>query len=436
MKKINRSKIEKALQNDMIVKITSLCLAILLYITITGVGTPFWYDFFNSKLHVDSIPLKVDYDESKYVIDGMPETISVDVSGSKSNIETFQRQQGNAVATLDLSYYEPGEYSIDSDSIKFNSNLANVRINPVASVFNVSLQEKVTESRSIDVSYINGEGMSDNGYMLSTPVLSSQAVMVTGGSEDVKSIVSVRGFIDLSKLDPGESSGEKTYDVSLVPYDEEGQVVSNINLSTPSITVTQDYEISSIELPVEYEFINNNTGKYVSSICDASSDAKCSESVTPTVHVYGDRTKIAKMDHVTYQIDLTDFQGDSGEVVGTPILESGVYILGESQSKYNINLELGKTKKIEGVRVTTYGLNPIYQPTVSSANQATVDVTVTGASSVVDSINKDSIVLEINLSDVVGAGTYTVPIELTRKNNVYFDYELSRDTTTVEIAEK
>lgn len=430
---LDPKKLEATLKNDIVVKLLSLTIAIILFITVTGFGNPFWNDILKTQDRIDAVPLQLKYNEEKYVVNGAPKTIAVDVEGTQSAVESAIKQSGNLVATLDLATYSASEQTINSSLISFSDN-SGAKYSPIIQNFDINIQEKVTETRPIEVSYIQGAGEGTNGYLLSAPVLSSQNVSVTGGTQDIASIVSVRGFIDLDQLNPGTTSGSKEYSVNLIPYNVAGEVVSDVVLSTPSITVTQKYEISSIELPIEYDFINNSTGMYVSSVCDTQSDNNCSASVTPTVKVYGDASKISELDSIKYQIDLSEFNGTTGVVDATPVLESGVYILGEENKTYNVNLEEGSTKVIKDVPVTTYGLSDIYQAKVTSADQATVDVTVTGAKSTISTLTKEDIVLAINLSEVIGSGVVTIPIEL--NTSLYFGYTLSRDSSQVEITEK
>jgi YbbR domain-containing protein len=429
--KFNREKIEKLLKNDIALKIISLVLALVLFVSINQIGNPIWNDIFKSTEYIQSVPIQLEYDEDKYVVTGVPDAIPVTITGTENNVASEKRRQESLVGVLSLESRTAGEYEIDTNQIDFNTQTS-VIVDPAVENFDIKIQQKVTKEVPITVNYINGEGAA-SGYILESPKLSQSTVKVTGGNEDVDSIVSVMGFIDLSTLQVNEDSLSQEFEVSLVAYDANGDVVPNVELETKKITVVQDYEVNFVELPVNYEYVNNQTGKYVSSICEVSAAIDCSSTSQTTVKVYGDSNKIKNIDSITYKIDLTGFKGTTGEVVGTPVLDSGVYVMGDYEKTYNITLEEGVTKEIENVPFQVINLNPTLQAKTAPGETATIDVTVTGAASVVEALTKDDIILSLDLSDVSKPGSYSIPIRVKTLGD--YDYELSKDRMNIEVWE-
>ncbi len=419
------------LRNEVFLKILSFTMAIFIFITVTGVGSPFWNDIFRTTDYIEAIPLNVIYNEEDIVVSGFPNSISVNVSGSENDVAATLKQQQNLVATINFNYSTPREYDFDTSLIEFNNTLP-VKIKPVTTSYPIVVQEKTSKSEPIDLSYINGDETS-SAFMLSEPSSENETTIATGGSNDIESVVSVRGFIDLSKMSGVTGSGTQEFDIELVPYDSFGNVVSNVSLEPASIKVKQDYSTSSTEVPVEYKISNNNTGLYVASICEVELQGACGEGYSPTAKLYGDKAKINDLQSVTYQLNFEDFTGTEGIVEGNIVLPSGVYVEGDSTIMYDISLEKGTTSTIKQVPVTVEGLNSNLQAKATSSTNTSIDVKVTGATSVINNLEQSDIVLRIDLSDIVKAGTYTIPIDLV--TDKYFDYELGVEEMEIQVEE-
>ncbi|MBL0701775.1 MAG: hypothetical protein JJV90_01500 [Spiroplasma sp.] len=422
---------ERLLKRNSSLLVISTVIATLLFITVNQAGNPIWLDVFKTTEYIQSVPITVEYDKEEFVVSGIPSAIPVTITGSENDVRSEMNKVGALFGTITINHKTPGEYSISSSEIKFNT-LSSVSVTPSTPEFNVKVQRKIHNTMPVDISYING-GTSDAGYLLKTPILSESVVTITGGNDDIESVVAVIGFVDLSELKPNEEALTQDFTVSLVPYNKSGSVVNNIQIDPVTIIVTQPYELSSVILPISYEFINNETGKYVSSICDVKSDVECDDRTTPTVKVYGNSEKISQLENIKYKVDLQDFKTLEGEVKGTPILDTGVYVLGEYEKTYNIKIEEGETKVITGVQPRVSSLDSTFQAKAINSDDAIIDVEVTGAKSIINELTANDIVLSIDLSSATKAGIITVPIQV--KKNKNFDYKLSVELITIEIIE-
>ncbi len=422
---------ERLLKRNSSLMVISAVIATLLFITVNQAGNPIWLDFFKTTEYIQSVPITVEYNKEEFVVSGIPSAIPVTITGSENDVRSEMNKIDALFGTIAINHKTPGEYSISSSEIKFNT-LSSVSVIPSTPEFNVKIQRKIQTDKPVDISYING-GLSDAGYLLKTPTLSETSVTIMGGNDDIESVVAVIGFVDLSELKPDEETLTQDFTVSLVPYNESGGVVNNIQITPVTIIVTQPYELASVVLPISYEFINNETGKYVSSICDVKSEVECDDRTTPTVKVYGNSEKISQLESIKYKVNLQDFKTLEGEVKGTPILDTGVYVLGEYEKTYNIKIEEGETKTITGVQPRVSSLDGTFQAKAINSEDAIVDVEVTGAKSIIDELTANDIVLSLDLSSATKPGTITVPIQV--KKNKNFDYKLSVELITIEIIE-
>jgi len=422
-------KIKNIAKKEGTLKVTAFLIALVVFISINQLGSPIWKEYFQSSTYIDGIPLEVVYDHEKYVVEGLPETVAVNVSGSSSNVETVERTKNNLVATLKIPHINPGEYEINTNQIEFNT-VSNVSVEPVASSFNITLQNYVEENRAVDITYIEGQNSSQE-FLLNTPKLSHEEVQVVGGSNDVGSVVTVMGMINLSELNPTEDKSS-TFMIDLIAYDKEGRPMNDVSLYPNQIEVTQPYDLQTITVPVNYGVINNETGKYVSKICDADNVENC-DVQQESIQLYGDREKIESLSEVNYVLDLENFTGQSGVVKSNIVLESGVYVYGDERQEFYVELEEGTSKTIEDVSLMVSNLQPNLQAKAQDISNTKIDVTVTGAKSVVEEVTKESIVLAIDMADISKPGTYQLPILIRKQNNL--DYKLEQEEITIEIME-
>ena len=413
-------------------KIISFGLGILLFLTVNNVGSPIWQNFFVTTSHIQDVPLNVKFDTDKYEITGIPQVIDVAVNGSESNVKSVVSQGSTLVATISLeAYTTAGEFDINSNQVTFN-NSQDVSISPQISNFNIKVQEKITSSIAVDTTYINGQGKT-NGILLDAPLLEEYDVDVIGGNDDVSSVVTVMGLIDLGKMQFNKSNDVEEVEIPLVAYNENGDVVNNVTMEPPTITATQGYDISTIMLPVNFEFINNDTKLFVSEICITSSPT-CDSQMLQNVEIYGDLEKINQLDSITYQIDLSGVTETTAEVVGKPIRESNVYILDEEAFTYNIKLEEGVKKTFADVPIKVHNLDPTLTARAKNSEDTSIDIEVEGAKSVIDKLTVEQISAFVDMSSITSPGSYDLTINIAKNNN--FNYVLEQSKITLEVSEK
>lgn len=427
MKKFNL----KVMASLDMLKVASLVISIVLFVIVNQVGNPIWENLFTVKEYVVGVEVTTIYDDSKYVVSGVPSVIDVSITGSENNVGAVLKNVDSLSGTLDLSSYKPGTYSINPNQLEFTT-ASQVSIAASLKNLDVNIEEKISSVQSINTNYINS-GVQASGVLLDQPILSDNEVIVTGSSSRIGDVSAVMGLVDLSNIKAIEGKSSQDIVVPLVAYDRLGSVIDDVTLEPNEIVVSQSYDVTSISLPVTYEFLNNDTSMYVSNICPiAKSD--CDQSYSDVVQVYGDADKISELDSITYQIDLSNLSKIGGEVIGRPVLTSNVYILGDVTRTYQVNFEKGITKDFNDVAVVPSGLDPSLSAVAASQEDSTVDLKVTGATSVVENMQSEQITILIDLSNITSPGTYDVPISA--KNNQNVTFELEKTTIKVEIKEK
>ncbi len=178
-------------------------------------------------IQVNNVAVETLIDTDKYTVSDMPDTVSVSLTGNSADIQLF-RQQGGMKVVADLRKYEPGETIIDLKVNNLPSSL-NATINPEEVTVHIS---KLTTKQFT----INGELMVSSNQKTSdfeVPELSVDTVKITGSSEQINAIRSVKAIVDAS----GQTSDFET-EASIVAYDANGTPLDvHLNPNTVHATV-------------------------------------------------------------------------------------------------------------------------------------------------------------------------------------------------------
>lgn len=425
--------VKKYLTNDNILKIVALVSALLIFFAVNGDGTSF-AEYFSSSITIEDVPLEVIYDE-EYVVTGLPESINVIVSGPDANIEAAKRKQDLLKATLDINVTEEGSKTIDANEITFTS-IGDVTVAPIIKEYDIEVQNKISKDMPISVNYVNSGELSE-GLMLEDPVLSDDMITVTGGSQDISKIEDVKAIVDLSNLNDADGNSAKI-EAKLNAYDDQGAIVENVTMNKDSITVTQDFTVNSVTLPVNYTFTNQPTDEYVSLVCDKEDVQSCQESdgsqYKSTVAVYGNKDKIEEMTSgVEYRINLANLNLNNNQVEATAVLPEGVYTQTPTQT-VTVTMEEGVTKTLKEVPVIQQNLGDGLVAKAVDSDDAFIDVKVTGAKSTIDQIDGNNVTITVDLEGYKAGDTAVVPLKVNVAD--YVTATPTKETVEIKISEE
>lgn len=435
-------KISKLLQNNTILKILSFIIALIAYLIISQTGSPWWRDLFQQSQVINNVVVTTSYDNN-YFVTGIPDKMPITITGSENEIMAAKNQSDSMKVIINLDGYDPGHYTITNQDMKFDVP-AGVKASSVINELDVDIQQKVTQDVPIDLNYID-KNVND-GFMFNVDSLSQNFVTVTGGSETVGTISSIEAIVNLDEIKVSGSSGDASLEAPLVAYDQAGNKVENISLSTDKITVKLSYTTDVQEIPITFEYKASND-QYVATICPVDSEEACNVDTQSTVKIFGDSNKIKAITDkgkLTYSIDLSNITSSSGTVQGVALVPNGVFVIGGNTKQFNVTLESGVTKTINDINIETEGLNPKFSIKAVDANDSKVNVTVTGANSVingytdangnqVEGLNASDLQVYIDLSDITAPGTYEVPIIVNQ--NKPFTYKLNHQAIKIEVVE-
>lgn len=418
--KKNQGKLDKILNRPHFLIYLSLVIAVVLFLlidskVITLVET--------EAEVITNVPVVVKYNEEAYVVEGVPETVDITITGRKSDIY-LAKQLGEYEVILDLSEYTPSDtpykvyftYSKSIDSLSYQLSPEYVQ---------VTIKNKESQVMSISYDLLNIDAL-DSKLSVKSVTLDKSEVVVKGGSDALAQIASVKALIDLKKQNFTEAGTFDIDNVELVAYDSDGNRLDNIEIVPGTISATVVLESYSKTVPISVETTGELvTGKAIASILINNNS---SYSIT----IYGDQAEIENIESVpvtinvdgrgnestwTYEVNIRKPNGvremsdDAVEITAT---------FGEEQQRtIDISSNIKQTNLASGLSANIIGGQEI-------------TVQVKGVASVIEGIDDSQINAYIDLSGF-GAGDHEVEVKI-ENNNPLVTYVVS-STVRIRISE-
>ena len=341
---------------------------------------------------IPNIPVVVKYNEEAYVIEGVPETVDITLTGRKSDIY-LAKQLGEYEVVLYFSYSKP----IKSLTYKLDPSYVQVMI-----------KNKESQVKSISYDLLNINAL-DSKLSVKSVTLSKSEVVVKGGSDALKEIASVKALIDLAKQNFSEAGTYDIDNVELVAYDSKGNKLTNIEIvpSTISATIVLDSYSQSVPISIE------TTGELIAG--KAIAGITINGSTASTITIYGEQSEIEKITSVPVTINVDGLGKDGSKKYNATINKpNGVRKM--SMEKVEIVVTFGeevqKTIEIGGnikPRNLSEGLN------VNLIDNKDITVQVKGVASVIDKLDLNQIDAYVDLTGL-GVGEHEVEIKIDNNN--------------------
>ena len=372
---------------------------------------------------ITNVPVVVNYNEEAYVVEGVPETVDITITGRKSDIY-LAKQLGEYEVILDLSDYKPGDtpykvyftYSKSIDSLSYQLSPEYVQ---------VTIKNKESQVKSIDYDLLNIDAL-DSRLSVESVTLNQSEVVVKGGSDALDAIASVKALIDLEEQEFTEAGTYDIDNIALVAYDSNGNRLDNVEIvpNTISATIVLDSYSKTVPLTVQTtgdlvtgkaiaSILINNNSSYSITIYGDESELENIESIPVTIDVSGMGNESTK----TYRVNIRkpngvrDMSTDSVEITAT---------FGDEEQK-TITLTSNFAQRNIGSGLTA---NPISGQEIS--------VQVKGVASVIEKIDAEDIQAYIDLEGL-SAGDHEVEVKIDN-NNPLVSYVVS-NTLRIRITE-
>lgn len=390
-------KLEKVLTKPNALLFISLFLAFLIFIVIDQRIISFTD---NTAEVLKDREVKVIYNEEKYVVEGLPESVDITLIGSKTDLY-IAKQSATDYVTVDLSGLKPGTHKVN---IEYNQNNSSIDYSVNPSSITVIIYEKVSETRTLSVDLLNQDNL-DSKLVVDSTDYDTDKVVIKGSENQLKEVVEVKALVDLNDI-PEQTAGTYTLtDVPLVAYNENGEV-SDVEVVPSTIDVDVKLSSPSKEVPIKVVPKGEVTSNYAISSLSASETK---------VTVYGNSKTLDNLKFVPVYVDVEGLKEDKTYKVE---IEKPVGVKSMSVNNITVSVTLGQvaTKKINDISIEPINLSSDYTVQGTNENATRVNVTLKGVQSVIDAITADDIQAYIDL-DGYTEGEYEVEVQVSGTDN-------------------
>lgn len=311
------------------VRVISLAFAILLYVTVSVEGNPSQSDtsFIPTSSDgmetIDDVPVDIRIDEKRFVVSGVPESVSVSLEGANSILTPTVRQR-NFNAYVDLEELGEGEHTVEIEHENVPNGLS-VYTEPKA--IDVTIEERETKEFNVNVDFINTDQL-PAGYELGEPVVDPETITITSSKNVISQIAMVKVFVDVTDVTDAINKREVPVNV----YDNQGNELK-VHVEPETVLVSADVDNLSKTVAVNVSTKGELPDGYEL------------DSLTPDkkeVEIFASSDELDEIDEIiTEEIDLSKIK-ESGTIEAQLLPPDGVTL---ADTKVEVAVKIKEAKK-------------------------------------------------------------------------------------------
>ncbi|MBR3208967.1 MAG: hypothetical protein IKF82_01735 [Bacilli bacterium] len=345
-------------------------------------------------------PVEVEYNNRKYVFEGLPEKVDITLMGSRSDL--FIAKQGTAKVKVDLSKLKPGTHKVAINYVNPSSSIE-YSVNP--SVATVNIYPKVSATKTIAADLLNQDRI-DSKLAIESVKLSDDSVVIQGADDEnainsLKKVAIVKALIDVKDLSSDDIGTVTIKNIPLRAYDKDGNI---LDVEFTKSKISADIVVASPSKTVPIKVIPKGEidfGKAISSIQMSSTN----------IVVYGKQSVLDELQYVpvTMNVDNLSENKETRLEITKP---KGIKSM--SLSNITVSLTLGDAtdRTIDNVNIDVRNLRDNYTVQGVTADDIKVSVSVKGVAGVINSLTNDDIKAYIDLKNINKPGEYEVSVEV------------------------
>ena len=352
---------------------------------------------------IKNVPVNVLYNAETYVVENVPDTVDVIITGRKSDIY-LAKQLGEFTVELDLSKYnKPGTYkakfkcSEAVDSVKYE-------INP--SYVSVTIKDRVSDVFSVSYDIVGTDDLNEK-LSVGSVTLDSSEVVVKGSQDVLDEIASIKALVSVGEK---EYTNAETYELTNIPvvaYNKKGEIVNNVEIVPNKLTGTLVLKSYKATVPLNV----TTTGSLVNGKAIASISINNSSDFS--IDIYGEEEDIKKLSSVSVPINIEGLGSETVKTYKVTISKpNGVRYMSTKNVTITATFGDEEQKNVEISDITTRNLQDGYSAVILSGKAS---VQVKGVQSNINSIDASSIKPYVDLSGL-GEGTHEVEVKVDNDN--------------------
>lgn len=385
------------------VRIISLVFAVLLYVFVVDAGgfdiaqkdpryTPSGED--ETEI-VDDMPVTIQIDDDKYVVSGVPKSVSVSLEGSAGVLRPTAIQK-NFEVFVDLKRLKEGEHTVDIDHGDLPQGLK-AYIEP--KTIDVTIEERATETYTVQADFINEEQLS-SGYDLGEYTMDPEEVKITSSQSVIDQIALVKVFVDVKGIKEPINKREVPVNV----YDNEGNEL-DVKIEPQNVLVSVDIhnpdKVVKVEVPTKGELPK---GLEMSEF----------EPDRTEVEVYAKKERLTDLETLkTEPVDLS-------KITKSGKLEAKIDLPDEVEVKNDgiiVDVKLKQTKTVKDVPVKLINKATRKKIQIKENSNDSIELEVSGPEDIIADLKSDDFKVTANAGGLAD-GEHQIPIRVNGPSGV------------------
>lgn len=366
-------------------------------------------------------PVIAEYNEEKYVIEGLPTSVDVTLVGRTSALYLAKQYTSNLSITADLR-----DLSVGSHKVKLNYNqslvLKNIDYKLDPSTANIVVYEKVSETRELNYDVLHKDSL-DTKLVINNVDLNRNDVIIKGANYKLEQVATVKALVDINNINNPKSGTFTLKDIPLIAYDSKGQIVE---VETVPATVEAQVNISSPSKEVALQIVPNGDlafGKSIKEFIPSISK----------VTIYGDQDVINSIDAIPVKIDVNGLSSNKTFNVNIE-KPAGIRAISSNTVSVKVTLDEVLSKEFTDRNISIINLDPGYKAYAVSKEDSKVTVVVKGSTNAVNSLDPDTIKVNVDLKGYK-PGEYVVPVTVVG-DDLKLTYESKTEKVKIKIEAK
>jgi len=409
------------LNKPWVIRVISLFLAILTFLVISfdnqdtrsaDVGS-FDSIFNNSRESetLEDVPVNIIIDDEKYVVSGVPEVVTMSLTGTVSVVQSTVTQR-NFDVYVDLEGLSPGTHTVP---IKHDGVSSRIDVSFEPENIEVTIEERGSGTYDVAVDYSNLDQMPE-GFEIESATVTPQQVEITSAQSVIDRISSVKAFVDVE----GIKESMTLTDVPVRIYDNEGNQM-NARIEPGTVTVDLDVINPNKEVPIDV----TTSGELPDGVRLVETFAQA-ENVT----VYAPSSQLEDIEQVeTEPIDLS-------EITETTTLEVALLVpdnatsLSRETIDVTVEVEEETETTLENIDITIDNVTDGLNATLVSPESGQIAVTFSGFPSDLEAMDVDQLDLVVNANNL-DEGEYDRPLEYNQLDGIKVTLPLENVTIRI-----
>lgn len=406
--------IEKLIDSPWFIRILALVLALLLFENVyeakneTAVNVP--QD--QETVTIEDIPVKSYYDTDTLVVSGVPDTVSITLSGPKPSMQQARIQRGFEVY-VDLTEADIGTQQVPIQ-IRDISDKLTVVINPETA--NVSVQEKVTEEFNVEAEFNNN--LLSEGYISEKSVVQPNKVKITGAKDIIDKISYVKATLDVNN--PVKETITRKADILVLD-----QELNKLNVVVEPAQVNVTIPVKAISKKVPIQIVQTGSSPNGVKIESVTLDQQ-------EATIIGNEEALRNVESVRVELDLSKIEKDSSLTLPI-IISKGIVEVNPETVKLTIDVSETENKTLSNLPIKAEGLPEQYNVVFREPENGVTSLTIFGLSDQIEQVDPSDFTVSINVSNLQ-EGDHDVALSVSGPEELV--WQLERETVAISIAQK